>query len=384
MTEKPKPITPDQLSLHLANVDVPFSLIGYENNFGPEDWAWQFLRLNHSYQRDYGSVLDSHDPEVDHPQGAVLVRQKHPERKIQLKEVHCRKRFGLSTWLDPRLTRLPKLERGESWFYPLTRSVDSAEDGTRQVAVEGVFSYLPVPFIGNYDRKLAKKSGVVVRSFSSSDVWYAVDCSVPPLAQMKSVEMISRMHRDWLRQLDAEIRPGGQARRFSSLKDSPWFDAESFDSASAGADGVNAGTLWRAVHIDVLGPLKEQIKAQQKNLHQAYLANCASGAALPPVRERFRHELTGPSDTDGSTLTDGHFLKALVISAQLAQRGLDEYEIVHFLNQHAAPCAKGNLQSNSVRDEWVTGLAKRVEHYREQARAFVKGGYRWLIHAQKP
>ncbi len=381
-----KTVTKDDLSLQLASVDAPFSLVGYENNFGPEDWAWQFLRLNHSYQQDFGDVLGSHDPEVDHPKGAMLVRQKHPERKIQLKETYCRKHFGLSTWLDPRLTRLPKLERGESWFYPLTRSVDSAEDSTRQVAVEAVFSYLPIPFVGNHDPRLAKKSGIVFQSFSSSDVWYAVDCSVPPLAQMKSVETVSKMHRDWLRQLNAEIRPSGHAERFSLLKDSPWFDAKFFDSASpaTGADDVNAGTLWRAIHIDVLGPLKEQIKEQQKNLHKAYLANCESGAARPPVRERFRHELTGPKDTDGSTLTDGHFLKALVICAQLAQRGLDEYEIVHFLNQQAAPSTKGSLHSNSVRDEWVTGLAKRVGLYREQAEAFVKGGYRWLIHAQKP
>lgn len=379
-----KAVSKDELSLQLATVDAPFSLIGYENNFGPEDWAWQFLRLNHDYQREYSSVVKNHDPEEAHPQGAALARQKHPERKILLKEVYCRRRFGLSTWLDPHLTRLPKLERGASWFYPLSRSVDSPEDSTRQVAVEGVFSYLPVPFVGNHDRRLARKSGIVVRSFSTSDVWYAVDCSVPPLAQMKSVEMISRMHRNWIQQLGAEIQPGGNAERFSSLKASPWFDAESFDWSSAGADGADAGTLWRAIHIDVLGPLKEQIKEQQQKLNQAYLAHCASGEAQPPIRERFKHELMGPRDVDGSTLTDGHFLKALVICEQLAQRGLDEYKTVHFINEQAAPSAKGNLLPNSVRDGWVTDLAKRVKRCRGQAEAFVKGGYRWLIHAQKP
>lgn len=204
------------------------------------------------------------------------------------------------------------------------------------------------------------------------------------MAQMESVEAISKMHRDWLRQLDAEIRPGANAERFSLLKDSPWFDATAFDYASAGADGVDAGTLWCAIHIDVLGPLKEQIKDQQQKLSQAYLAHCASGAAQPPIRERFRHELVGPHDVDGSTLTDGHFLKALVICAQLALRGLDEYEIVNFVNEQAAPDIKGNLQPNSVRDEWATGLAKRVARYREHAKAFVRGGYRWLIHAKKP
>ena len=81
---------------------------------------------------------------------------------------------------------------------------------------------------------------------------------------------------------------------------------------------------------------------------------------------------------------DLHFLKALVICEQLAQRGLDEYKTVHFINEQAAPSAKGNLLPNSVRDGWVTDLAKRVKRCRGQAEAFVKGGYRWLIHAQKP
>lgn len=373
------------LSLCIAGHDAPFALIGPEQNLGPDDWAWQFLRLNHSYQREYANALAQHDPDVDRPEGTFGVPQNHPERKIRFAERDCRKHFGLSTWLDPQYPRLPKLKRGESWFFPLTRSPDSPEDGARVVAVEGVFLYLPIPFLGRYDRKRAEKAGVAVHTFSRPDVWFAVDCSVPPAAQMKSVEMVSRTHRDWLNEMKAEMHPRfGNAPGLVPLKECSWFDAETFDTASAAAENVVPSSLWYAIRVDVLGPIKEQVKNHLTTLNQAYLDLCNTGLAQPPIRERFRHEVKGPRDEDGEYLSDGNFLKALVICAQLAQRGLSEAEMVVFMEENAAASVKGSFDLNSIRGQWVTTFESRAGNYREQARKFVKGGYRWLVHAQKP
>ena len=374
-----------ELSLSIAGSDEPFALVGREQHFGPDDWAWQFLRLNHSYQRDYATALEAHDPEDDCPPGALAIPKKHRERKIRIKERYCRMRYGLSTWLDPQNTRLPQLNRGESWFFPLNRSPDSPEEPSLRVAVEGVFAYWKVPFLGSFDRKRAERAGVTMQLFSRQDVWFAVDCSVPPFAQMKSVELISRLYRDWLREMKAEMHSrDANSPKFLPLKECSWFEAEAFDTASAPAEKVAPNTVWFAIRIDVLEPIKEQVKEHLGRLNAKYLDLCKKGSAEPPVRERFRIELKGPRDDDGEYLSDGNFLKALVICAQLAQRGLDEDGTTQFIRKHAEKSLKAEPQTLSNRDNWNLGFLTRVVNYREHARSFVKGGYRWLVHAKKP
>lgn len=381
-----KNLVVSELSLCIADSESPFALTGQEKYLGPDDWAWQFLRLNHSYQREYADAASNNDPDNVNLLGAVAPAEKHSDRKIRYNEALCRKRFGLSTWLDPKCFRLPKLARGESWFSPLTQCWDSPEV-PRVVYTPSLFSFKKHPFIGAYDRAMAKRAGVKVQAYSSPLVWYAVDCSVPPAAQLKSVEAISKMHRDWLGKQDAEMRPRVKdVAVVVPLKDSPWFQSESFDTASGAADEseVHASELWYAIQIDTLGPIKEQVEDRLGLLNQAYIRLCSTDLATPPIRTRFRHELTGPGDGNGGRLSDGNFLKALVLCAQLSQRGLNADQTTSFLRQNSTSSADALPKIGGARDDWASGLELRVANYTENARKFVKGGYRWLVHAQKP
>ena len=133
----------ETLSLRIAGLNAPFTLSGLERDFGPEEWAWQFLRLNTGYQREYAQALANRDPDETCPSGALDCRHMHPERKILASELLCRRQFGLSTWLDPNAMQLPVLKDGESWFYPLTKSVDSPEEPSLRLPLEGVFKVDP-------------------------------------------------------------------------------------------------------------------------------------------------------------------------------------------------------------------------------------------------
>lgn len=383
MTDSNLPI--EELSRRIAGVESPFALIGLETNFGPDDWAWQFLRLNRSYQRDYAIALAAHDPANNRPPGALSITRDHPERKIRVSEHLCRARYGLSTWLDPQEHRLPHLSRGESWFYPLSRTLDTPEDSRLQVAIEDIFAYSKLPFLGRYDRKRAQQAVIEVHSYFRPDVWFAIDCSVPPSAQMKSVEIVIRIYRDCLHDMNAVVkRQYDDAWRFVPLKECSWFLAETFDTASAVADGVDPSSVWYAIRVDALGPIKEQVKEHLSKLNATYLDLLKRKSAVEPVRKRFRKELKGPRDDDGEQLSDGNFLKALVVGAQLAQQGLDERQTVEFITKHAAKSGKEPPEERSARDKWNLNFVERAKNYREDARAFVKGGYRWLVHAQKP
>ena len=373
------------LSLFIAGIDTPFALIGLENNFGPDDWAWQFLRLNHGYQSDYANALAAHDPDDDHPLGAHFLGGKHPERKIRFSESSCRMKYGLSTWLDPQQLCLPRLKRGESWFYPLSRTHDSPEDPLLQVIHEDIFAYVKVPNLRRFDRNRAEHAANRVTANSRPYVWFAIDCSVPPAAQLKSVEVALRMYRDYFHDMNAvkDSRYGNDAG-FVPLKDCLWFPEGTNDDASAVADGIEQSSAWFAIRVDALGPIKEQVNAHLINLNDTYIDLIDKNFVVEPVRKRFRKELKGPRDEFGEQLSDGNFLKALVVCAQLAQHGLDEFETVQFITENAAKSGKELTKSGSTRDNWNTDFAKRAENYREDARAFVKGGYRWLVHAQKP
>ena len=383
MTFNKRPVK--ELSLCIAGIDSPFALIGIENNFGPDDWAWQFLRLNTGYKRAYAKALDAHDPDDDRPLGAHFLGGNHPERKIRLSEGTCRMTYGLSTWLDPQKLRLPRLKRGESWFYPLAVCPDSPEDPLLQVAFEGIFSYKKVPFLGKFDRKRAKEAGYKVTTYSRSDVWFAVDCSVPPAAQLMTVEVVLRIYRDYLHDMNAVIhRRYGNDPGFLPPKDCSWFPTETFDDAWAVANGIEPSSVWSAIRVDALEPIKEQVTAHLSKLNATYLDLIDKNAVVEPVRKRFRKELSGPRDECGDQLSDGNFMKALAVCAQLAQHGLDEYETVRFITENAAKSGKGEPKVQSTRYIWNDSFPDRVANYREEARAFVKGGYRWLVHAQKP
>ncbi len=378
-------ITVNDLSLELATWDAPFVLVKTEQYFGPDDWAWQFLRLNHSYRRDYANALHDYRSDEESPEGAFWVTDSHQHRTARVAEQYCRKHYGLSTWLDPRYTRLPELGRGESWFFPLRRVVDSPETQCGMAPSEDVFSYYYPSNAGGYDERRAFGPHPSLQPAPSSAVWFAIDCSVPADAQMKTIETLSKVYQQGLGERKPEM-PSGTQSEFEPLPLSscPYFNVEKFEAASTLLGKHGAGTAWFAIRIETRGAIKGQIEKSLRQINEIHRGLCQEGIVAPAFRERFRTELSGPLDESGVPLSDGYFLKALVICAQLSQFGLDEAGIVDFLVAHTS--AKGNASPKkaSVRDNWNLGLSDRVAKYREHARQFVKGGYRWLIHAQKP
>ena len=43
----------EKLNLRISGLNAPFTLSGHERDFGPEEWAWEFLRLDPAYQDAY-------------------------------------------------------------------------------------------------------------------------------------------------------------------------------------------------------------------------------------------------------------------------------------------------------------------------------------------
>ncbi|MDP3843395.1 MAG: hypothetical protein Q8Q81_12560 [Oxalobacteraceae bacterium] len=155
----------------LAEEGFPFALTGSDFNLTDEDWAWRFLRLNPLYRYDYelqrnqprilknsaGKLLSdwrkTQPPQelrsvkqflamdarrfctMDHALGSTYqyqwpmhipetleeYRQKNNElltSDVRIRDIDCGRDYGLAHWFDPSLESLPRLEPGQSWFFP--------------------------------------------------------------------------------------------------------------------------------------------------------------------------------------------------------------------------------------------------------------------------
>lgn len=382
-----KKISGSDLSLSLGTLDAPFALLGPEEYLKPDDWAWQFLRLKGDYKDDYAAALGESNPEDISPRGAFWITDRHPSRTVRVAERYCRKEYGLSTWLDPQHSRLPKLNAGESWFFPLRQAVDSPVVSGGDVPMEDVFSYYFVPQgrgVGDSRRSGVRKA-IPANPEDRSKVWFAIDCSIPPAGQMTAVARLSEAWRECFMREKQKSHTGSNADSgIVPLPECSWFDMDKFKTASAVANSADPSLAWYTICVDVLGPIKEQLDSCSVLLNEKHQALYGEGIATEPILKRFRSELIGPRDVDGQILTDGHYLKALVICAQLAQKKLDASEIVEFIYRNASPSSKGKPEENGVRDKWVSNLEKRVVDYVKQAEPLVRWKYKWPVQAQKP
>ena len=167
----------DHLSLRVVPSRSPFALNAPEVLFGPDDWAWQFLRLNEKYRSEY----------------AVQLAGDH----IGMTKQFCREEFGLSTWLDPRETRLPDIGRHKSWFFPIRAVADCPENSALPSWHAGRFGYSEIDdaLIHTDEFKIAGSDGNVQRSSRSVLVHFLVNCAVAPAAQLLTIEKLCRAHR---------------------------------------------------------------------------------------------------------------------------------------------------------------------------------------------
>ena len=116
-----------ELALELSNSETLFALEGDEEAFGPEDWAWLFLRCNQEYVEAFYAqrekVLAKETPTVPNSTLSFFLADTDNPDIIFDEDGSCRQRFGLAAWLNSDLKRLPALEDGGHWFFPLMSPV---------------------------------------------------------------------------------------------------------------------------------------------------------------------------------------------------------------------------------------------------------------------
>lgn len=337
----PEFISTPEVKLALAKGNAPFELQpGKDKNFGPDDWAWQFLRLNTRYQELFKELG---------PTSAASYRGK----------------FGIGKGLNPVEPVLDKLDRGLSWFFPLQMACPSAECAD-----------LPEPVVGGFGYVMNSRTPPLQRIRRAPYVWFAVDCSVQANGQLLGIEACLEAYKT-IAQREGVVKGVEGGKAFMPLDQCDWFDSTEFDRSAASTPNLKkASECWKAIRVDISGPTKAQLAHYSPLLADAHHRLIKTGLVPQPDRERIR-------DPKRHGATDGNWLKALVVCAQLSQQQLTPREIDSYLHKNTGiPIPHDRL--DAAWDDWLAGRELRIERYVEQARAFVKGDYRWLIHAQRP
>jgi hypothetical protein len=402
----------EQLSLKITPGDVPFDLIGKETRLGPEDWAWQFLRLNDDYRKAYRTAHEKQQhaavSETRQP-GRIVIR--HAYRNVFADEGTCRSRFGLSTWLDPKHTRLPELERGESWFSPLS-PIDITSTHVvfvpshipphptalriSPVHTEMAFYVATNGLFGRAEKHNVENITGGPLRYQRPHLFFLVDSSVPPAGQLHEIEnfvgyirkrMVAAVctaplpFRGRRTQATVEALNERLALAFPSLR-------QVVRPLALGAKPCDTSAVLSVAKLDFRMPLKENIAVIRDQLTARHEKLVADGVAAPPPRVRFRRELSAPRKPDGMTLTDGHSLKAYAIIAELQQiagRDLTSAEVERIITERSHVAGGGQPAGLSLSwDEWLAKRVHRIAGYIDHARRFVAGDYRWLIYTQKP
>jgi len=394
----------EPLSLKIKPGDTPFELIESETLLGPEDWAWQFLRLNQDYRQAYSRAKEkqrnTESGETRQP-GRIVLRYK--QRTILADEDDCRKTFGLSTWLAPEETRLPKLEPGLSWFYPLSPIDISAThvvapqlaapniDTTNTevafyVVTAGVFGR---PQEGNSENVFGDGERLQYRH---PYLFFLIDSSVPPAGQLLEIENFVGFVRKRLANAVCTLPPPfrkGRTRAETGVLTERLASRIYFPSLppvapplAPGEKTCDPNALWSVARLDFRAPLKENINFIRGRLTERHQKLVAAHVAASPPRERFRRELSAQKQTDG------HSLKAYAVIAELQQiagRDLTPTEIEHVITERSRPTNRERtVQPPDLLDDWLADRVGRITGYIKEARRYVDGDYRWLIYSQKP
>lgn len=375
------------LSLPLSEGPQPFSLVGDEAKFTPEDWAWLFLSMNSEYQ-------NAHDARILEDAGSRINQEINKLDDDEVMEDHdgsCASRFGLAAWLPPSTERLPKLSHErDSWFFPLTRPV--AEDYRRQEVSEKKYVRTSPVFARHLDkyphlvanettfgyrRPLNPPSTPQSPNDTLSIAWVAIDCSIPPEGQIKGLRALALANREALVQNGWKTTNQLDSFSIEDVTKIEVFEHMRFRKSSGAVDqSGNLEVLWRAVQIDVLGPIVKQTALLQKALSEVHDALVARKLAAPPRFRRFKNTLQSTQDNDGESRNGGSYLKALHVIAELDHWGHDANSIARI----TAISEEHGQHFHS----WRRHFHEDIEKYIEEAHKMIAGGYKLLVHAQKP
>jgi len=363
----------------------PFSLNEDEQNFGPEDWAWLFLSLNQDYRDAYEQRAYDTDTDIS----SKLLKPQFPGLKSDIGG-ECANRFGLPVWVPPLTLTLPPLAvNGDSWFFPLKRPITenrplkhpqsrAAREYTYIPANEDLFGYRPplhVPLYSYASRNLKSRTQDIS---TWSNVWAAIDCSIPPAGQVAALIDLARATRRKLRDGGWADHDGYWDCGIENIERNDVFSSSNFPYAAGATHKVtDVRCLWRAVVIDPLGAIanqQDQLLRTLKKVHRDLIAN---GLAKEPVFKRFQNFLPSKPDVDGASQNGGSYLKALFILAELGDRGLTDPQVIARIT--------GTYSSNGrYLYTWMRDFHSNIDRYIDDAKQMVEGGYRALIHAQKP
>lgn len=373
------------LTLPLHPGASPFSLSEDEREFGPEHWAWLFLSLNQDYRDAYEERADDMDTDISSrllkPQISGLKSDKNGD---------CARRFGLPVWIPPSTLTLPSLAvKGDSWFFPLKRPVTenspskhpqsrATKEYTYIPANEDLFGYRPpfhIPFY-SYDFRNPKPRTQDISTWTN--VWVCIDCSIPPAGQVAALAELARVTRRKLQDGGWADHDGYWDSGIEDIAQNDVFSGWNFSNASGATDKVtDVRSVWRAVVIDPLGAIvnqREQLLHTLKKVHRDLVAD---GLAQKSAFERFQNLLPSRPDADGIQRNGGSYLKALFTLAELRDLGCTDPQVIARVT--------GTYSSNSrYPHTWMRDFHANIERYTDEARQMVEGGYRMLIHAQKP
>lgn len=378
----------DELLLPLGPDAMPFALVGDEQNFHPEDWAWLFLSMNQEYRDAYYSE------HAESNNGPNLASDLVEPDRGEIKPDHdgsCARRFGLAAWLNPSTKALPKLKNKEdSWFFPLKRPI--AEDYRRKEVSDRKYvrvgpTYSPQldkypHLVANeasfgYRRPLSLPTGLQSANDTWGITWVAIDCSIPPDGQVSALRTLAFANRERL--MDNGWKTNDEFRDVSviDIAESDVFEHMHFKRSAGATNMVTDSTIvWRAVQIDSLGPIVRQIAFLLKTLGEAHQSLVDQGLAKPQPFRRFKNNLPPMKDQDREYLHGGSYLKALFVIAELAEWRHDANKIAQLT---------GIISGNDrYLNNWRQQFHGDIDAYITEAGRMIDSGYRFLIHAQKP
>lgn len=390
MNENERQNIAKELTLQLSESEKPFALKGKEENFGPDDWAWLFLRMNKEYKIAYAEQKG--DIEKSQRLTRYLDDPSSQDIKADL-DGSCAGRFGLSAWLNPEQKSLPALSYGGSWFFPLKRLVSEGPYPTKASDKPHFRSGRPFSNVWNARPRLfADESPFGYRILAKVEyplvcidikrnwILAAIDCGIPPDGQISALATLAKITRIHLTDHGRVIYDDRQPSKFVEVRDRGMPSNLKFAMSGSKAkemDGVP--DLWRVIAIDSLGPLAIQTEgflALLKKEHRTFIANKWAVPSPPPMQHgRFANNL--PTCIVNKVQSHGgNYLKALHVVAELAEK-FDDKQIMDIIKTGLS--TKG--YANTWREEFHGNIRDK---YVKEGTDLIDSGYKWLIHAQKP
>ncbi|MDE2430258.1 MAG: hypothetical protein KGM99_16165 [Burkholderiales bacterium] len=403
MTESSLNQIAQELTLPLSPGNKPFALEGREEHLGPDDWAWLFLRLNTEYRKAFEEHTSN--PE-DQRLASHLVNAIDNQSVRYDLDGSCSHRFGLSAWLNPELPFLPALKNGGSWFFPLKRPI--LEDPLRTEVSTKPYIHSKHPFSDDADAhpyalvnetpfgfrargkvEYPRARDSFVEAYEKNVLPIAVDCSIPPNGQMSAIRQIAEITRKHLRKHGAKTHDKKDCYQVVDIHACDTFSAIKFKTSAGNphsttefnASGDLSG-LWCVVSIDALGPLTSQTNAIRPLLKKRYIDNVNAGIVTPStLPEPFPTHL--PTCTvDGIPSNGGNYLKALLIIAELNEKFSKTEE---FVETKIIKVINAGRSNKGYANTWRATFENNIqEKYIDLAQQLINGGYKWLVHTQKP